>query len=305
MIVTAITALAALGTAAWNQYKNNKASKEQRDLNRHEMDVNRQNLASTVYENSMESPTAKGLIENVRRQAERSNNMRDNRNVAGRATHEQMLASKNATNETVANAMNNIVANQERVRAAKNENFMSRDMALNAREQAYKGAEAQARDNLTSNLIGSIADVAGVMGEDYHNWNENKKALKAERVGEFGKADLVAGDVDKNLNSIGRQQATIPNVADLNDTAITGVVSAAANNAAKRNLSVMPTSDEFSDIDTSGSKPRPTNNGNFKWFSDAFKSGDLSLSDYNSYLNKRRNILRNNYNSNNVNNKAY
>jgi hypothetical protein len=82
-------------------------------------------------------------------------------------------------------------------------------------------------------------------------------------------------------------------------------VSAAANNAAKRNLSVMPTSDEFSDIDTSGAKPRPTNNGNFKWFSDAFKSGDLSLSDYNSYLNKRRNILRNNYNSNNVNNKAY
>lgn len=305
MIVTAITALASLGTAAWNQYKNNKASKEQRDLNNKAMAQNQQDLLASTYENSLQSPTAKGQLENIRRNAERANSMRDNNNVAGHATHEQMLASKNATNDAVATATNNVVAAQERANAIKDEQFMNRQMNLNAREQAYKGAEAQARDNLTSNLIGSIADVAGVLGEDYQNWNENKKALKAERIGEFGKADLVAGDVDKNLKNIGRQQSTIPNVAELNDTAITGVVSAAANNAAKRNLSVMPTSDEFADIDTSGAKPRPTNNGNFKWFSDAFKSGDLSLSDYNSYLNKRRNILRNNYNSNNVNNKAY
>ena len=292
MIVTALSALAALGTAAWNQHKNNRATKEQRDLNNQAMAQNQQDLLASTYENSLESPTAKGQLENIRRNAERANSMRDNNNVAGHATHEQMLASKNATNDAVATATNNVVAAQERANAIKDEQFMNRQMNLNAREQAYKGAEAQARNNLTTNLVGSIGDIAGVLGEDYSKWNANRKALKSEHLANADAGTTLANEVTPKLKSTPTVKA--PNIAELNnDDAIMSVVGNAVTNASKRNLSTQPDSDYFADIDTTGNTPKPTNNGQFNWFNNAFKNGQLDMGTYNSYLNKRRSFMNN------------
>lgn len=225
MIVTALSAIAALGAAAWSQHKNNKATKEQQALNKLEHMSNQQDFVRSAYRNSLDSPTAKGQLENLRRNTENANMARDNANVAGNLTHQNALASKNATNATVANATNNIVAGQERAQAIKDEQYMNREKSLNAVDQAYKGQEARSRDALTANIIGSIGDVAATFD------GVGNKRADAE-LGTIDNQNAVNEGLKNNIAKpkidMSNVSATPVSVADLNnDKGVMSVVNRA------------------------------------------------------------------------------
>lgn len=160
-VLSAIALVASLATTAFSQYQGNKRGAQQRQSLKNMQNENRADLYQSQYRNSMDSPTAKGQVENARRNFEKANSQGDNKNVSGNATHQQMLASKNATNNQMGNVVNNAVANQEARQASKDERYMGREVQLNKQEQAYKGAEAQ---NWANTALGTGKAIANYLG---------------------------------------------------------------------------------------------------------------------------------------------
>lgn len=203
MIVTALSAIAALGAAAWNQHANNKATKKQQELNKQ---MEAQNFQDNVRSQGKNEIVSKGQIQNVRQMSEDVVGNMESNAVSGQKTMQEQLAAKNALNKNVATATNNIVANQMRADAVKDEQYMGRAKALNAVDQAYKGQEARSRDALTANIIGSIGDVAATFDGKPKTDNANSNNVE-----------------NKTLKSINTNLYNAPSTGDAGiDSAISG-----------------------------------------------------------------------------------
>ena len=178
----AITSLAAMAVSGISSGISAHKAKERRAEERSQLRQSRALAAANKLASQAENDaTAKRSEAVTRSMAERANNMKDNANIAGNKTTGAMLASKDATNQQVANSINRAenVKTQNDIAAANRAE--SEIQSLDSQERKLNEAESAAHLNLGMNLANSALSAASTMlGTDTAKKGEGTAAPQQE-----------------------------------------------------------------------------------------------------------------------------
>ena len=178
----AITSLAAMAVSGISSGISAHKAKERRAEERSQLKQSRALAAANKLASQAENDaTAKRSEAVTRSMAERANNMKDNANIAGNKTTGAMLASKDATNQQVANSINRAenVKTQNDIAAANRAE--SEIQSLDSQERKLNEAESAAHLNLGMNLANSALSAASTMlGTDTAKKGEGTAAPQQE-----------------------------------------------------------------------------------------------------------------------------
>lgn len=122
-------------------------------------DENESDFMRDYYQNAFDDPSAKSYLKKVSENATDQMKGIQNSGVSTGATHENVLAQKQASNEVVNDAMNHVVVNHEGKKQAAKEQYIGRKDAISQGDMslAQQSGERQAQNwtNLGNNLADS------------------------------------------------------------------------------------------------------------------------------------------------------
>lgn len=162
------TAAAGLGSSIFGGIKAKKARKkaenEQRRILGQMNEDNEANFLRDYYENAFDDPTSRSYLKRISGDLYDKNKGIENSGIATGATHENVQAQKQAANEVMSDAVNNVVVNHEAKKNGAKDRYMQRKDAIASGniELARETGEMQAQNwsNLGNNLADSVTGLA-------------------------------------------------------------------------------------------------------------------------------------------------
>ena len=147
--------MSALGSIFGASKAKKEEKKKQEQLNRM-LKENEEQYLENYYSNSLDSPTSKAYLKRITEQTSDRDAAIDNSAISSGATEENKLAKKQANNEVMSGAINNVVINEEQQQARAKESYLSRKTALQGGQLDAYSQKAQNWSTLGNNLGSSI-----------------------------------------------------------------------------------------------------------------------------------------------------
>lgn len=141
-----------------------KAEKQQRKILDQMSADNESNFLRDYYQDAFDDPSSRSYLKRISDSVYEQGKRIQNTGIATGATHENTLAQKQAANEVMSDAVNNVVVNHEgQKRVAKDQYIQRKDaIASGNMDMAQRTGDAKAQNwtNLGNNMAGSITDLA-------------------------------------------------------------------------------------------------------------------------------------------------
>lgn len=165
---TSIAAGAALAASAAGSgigaAKRKKTEKKQRKILDQMSTDNESDFLRNYYQDAFDDPSSRSYLKRLSDDLYKRSKSIENNGVATGGTHENALAQKQAANEVMSNAVNNVVVNHEAKKQAAEDQYIRRKDAIAAGDMsmAQQQGEAQSQNwtNLGNNVAGSINDLS-------------------------------------------------------------------------------------------------------------------------------------------------
>lgn len=167
--ITALTIGAALASAAGataSGIKRRKALRKQRRILNQLNAENENTFLKDYYQDFMDDPSSRAYLKRIEKNLYEKSKGIENSAIATGATHENVLAQKQANNEVMSDAINNVVVNHEAKKDRAKERYLQRKDAIASGnvnlEATNSESQAQNWANLGSNLSDSLGSLASV-----------------------------------------------------------------------------------------------------------------------------------------------
>lgn len=168
---TSIAAAAALAASAAGAgiagSKRRKAARKQRRILRQMEDDNENMFLKDYYKDFMDDPSSKAYLKRIEKNLYDKNEGVENSAVATGATHENVLAQKQANNEVMSDAINNVVINHEQKKDAAKERYLNRKDAIVSGNLDLIGQQGEQQAQNWSNLGNNMSDSINGLSSAY------------------------------------------------------------------------------------------------------------------------------------------
>ena len=188
LIGAGVSAAASAAGAGIAGAKRKKALRKQKKLlNQMEAD-NEADFLRDYYQNAFDDPSSRSYLKRISDELYDRSKSIENNAVATGATHESVQAQKQAANEVMSDAVNNVVVNHENRKQAAKEQYAKRKDAIASGnvDLAREQGEAQAR--MWTGIMGDVSDLASTVGNKLQTKADKKTAEQSKSL--FGATGL-------------------------------------------------------------------------------------------------------------------
>lgn len=156
--------LASAAGATASGIKRRKSLRKQRRILNQLNAENENMFLKDYYKDFMDDPSSRAYLKRIEKNLYEKSKGIENSAIATGATHENILAQKQANNEVMSDAINNVVVNHEAKKDRTKERYLQRKDAIASGNMNLEAtnSESQAQNwaNLGSNLSGSLGSLA-------------------------------------------------------------------------------------------------------------------------------------------------
>ena len=161
LVLTGLGLLASGVGAGINAYKNAQSNKMAETYSNKLRGL----ILTDKYSSPFDNMTTKGFLSQMDRRLKKNNEAVENRAAAGGATFENVLAAKQAGNETMADAMSGLMQAESARQSALNQQLLSLEQQRSAQKIAANQAAGQMWSSLGNNFFDSMSTLGGSMLE--------------------------------------------------------------------------------------------------------------------------------------------
>lgn len=151
--------VSALGSLFGSSKAKRAARKQRKILNQLNED-NENMFLKDYYTDFMDDPSSRSYLKKIEKNLYDKNRATENGAIATGATHENVLAQKQANNEVMSDAINNVVINHEQKKDAAKDRYLNRKTAITSGRMDLAQQEAQNWSNLGGNIADSVTGLA-------------------------------------------------------------------------------------------------------------------------------------------------
>lgn len=156
--------------------KRRKAERKQREILNNMRDENESDFMRDYYQSAFDDPSAKSYLKKVSENATDQMKGIQNSGVSTGATHENVLAQKQAANEVVNDAMNNVVVNHESQKQAAKEQYIQRKDAIAQGDMSLAQQKGERQAQMWTSLGNNLADSINGLGSTFLGGGKAKQA---------------------------------------------------------------------------------------------------------------------------------
>lgn len=174
--------LSAIGSLFGSSKARRAARRQRKILNQLNQD-NENMFLRDYYTDFMDDPSSRSYLKKIENNLYDKNKAVENGAIATGATHENVLAQKQANNEVMSDAVNNVVINHEQKKDAAKERYLNRKSAIASGNMDLAQQEAQNWSNLGGNIADSVTGLASAYLMSGNNLFGNKGASALNNAG--------------------------------------------------------------------------------------------------------------------------
>ena len=162
MIGAAIGAVASIGSSIFGGIKKRKAMKKQKRILDGQMQENDQWFNAEYGRDVLDNPESRSYLKSISDKLRKQNRAMENNAVATGATHENMLAQKQAANEVMSDAVNNVVAQQTARKDGIRQQYMANKQSILNNQRTLAAQQAGNVADMASSIAGGVGQLANV-----------------------------------------------------------------------------------------------------------------------------------------------
>lgn len=194
--------------------KARKEARKQRRILKEQLRENDQWFNSEYYRDVLDNPESRSYLKTLSGKLYKKDKATENNAVATGATHENVLAQKQAANEVMSDAVNNIVAQQTARKDDIRRQYIDNKRSIQNGMMAMNGQNATNWVNMAGNIASSAGALANTMsGADFSWLKGGTKALPTAGIKDLndltnrnlGYADSIKDNSVKSIMSSWRK----------------------------------------------------------------------------------------------------
>ena len=149
-----------------------KAAKEQRRILDQLSEENESNFLRDYYQNAFDDPTSRSYLKRISGKLYDQEQAITNSGIATGATHENTLAKKQAANEVMSDAVNQVVVNHEAKKQAAKDQYMQQKNAIASGKIGVAKQEGEDMAKVAQQIAGGVSGGFGSVGNllDKSGW---------------------------------------------------------------------------------------------------------------------------------------